>query len=208
VTQTDFIIYGTLITVVIVIALIAWWGIRSAHEAEAAATSLTAEKLRTIARSRLLPGPLSWGAWRDVNTVNQKRMEITDANDARITTVYFPPLPVSGVMEHFELDGKRYEIVNEGIVSGRVWLREAGTGDVVLSCTHHVGRITIYRGKTDIEVVRIHSPGLISEISKMMRGDEKIGHLFYDRTCHVRVISLQRPSLSVLEQCFAMIAQG
>ena len=205
-TDTDYIIYGSLIGILVFVGLLSWYGVKINKQTEAESSAVTFEKLRATVGSRVLPGPLIWGSWYGVNAINQLRLEVKDRNNKVVTVIWFPAIPADGVLEHFELDGKRYERVNEGLMSGRVWLRDASTGEIVLSAEHSTFEARIYRGKTDQLLVHIHRKGFFSELGALTRGDEKLGHHFYERRCYASVISLHRPSLSVLEQCFTMLS--
>lgn len=207
-TDADVVIYSTLIVLTIVVAALSWWGIRLSRQTEAESGALTIDKLRAAAGSKLLPGPLLWGTWLGVNSIHDRRLILRDGAGSVVTEISYVAVPLAGVICSFEFEGTRYEYLGEGVVSGRMWLRDANTSDVVLSCQHAVRVRTIFRGKSDIEIARLHNPGLISEVGDLTLGYQKIGKLFYQRQCHARVLSLQRPSLSVLEQCFIMITAG
>jgi hypothetical protein len=205
-TNTDYIIYGSIIGLLVFVGLLSWYGVKLNKQMETESSAVTFEKLRTTVGSRVLQGPLIWGAWYGVNAINQLRLEVKDRNNKVVTVIWFPAIPTNGVIEFFELDGNRYECVNEGLMSGRAWLRDASTGEIVLSAQHSTFEVRIYRGKTDQLLVHIHRKGFFSELGVLSRGDEKLGHHFYERRCYASVISLHKTSLSVLEQCFTLLS--
>jgi hypothetical protein len=204
--QGSLIIYGTLLAVAFAVGALAWWGVRNAKQSETDSKTLTTAKLRMLAKDRLLAGPLTWGVWQGRLSVSEQRLWVTDDGDTRITEMVFPAVPQGDVLQHFELDGHRYECIKESLVSGRAWLRNAATQEVVLSSEHAALSTTIYRGRSDTVVCRVGMPGLMSEIAtvEISNGDE--GRLFTQRECAARVLSLSRPSLSVLERCFVLLS--
>lgn len=207
-TEPDRIIYGALIILALAVGALSWWAVRLARQTERESGALTVDQLRGAARSRLLPGPLMWGVWLGVNSISGKRLVLRDASGALVTEVHYNLLPIDGVIRHFELDGERYEYVKERELSGRMWLRAASSGRIVLSCDDGVRYRSIFLGTSDTEIVRIHNPNLFSEIGALTQGGERAGQLFYERKCHARVLSLLRPSLEPLAQCFVMLTAG
>ena len=204
-TEADAVIFGTMICLAVVVALLSWYGIRINRQAEVEGGALTFDRLRTTVGPRVLPGPLIWGVWFAANSFNGLRLELKDRRDKPVTAIWFSPVPQDGVIQHFELEGTRYECVSGNLGSGRMWLRNASTGEVVLSARYRTLDVLVYQGKTDRLRVHIHRSGLISELGELTCGPEKLGHYFREMRCHACVISLHTPSLTVLEQCFTML---
>ncbi len=206
--DTDLAVYGALIFIALCVGALSWWGIRLARQADAQSQALTVEQLRLSDPSRWLPGPMMWGVWLGLTTIQDKRLILRDASGAWVTEVIYHPLPVEGVIRYFELDGERYEYVKEAPLSGRMWLRAASSGNIVLSCEDGLRFRTVFHANSEHEIVRVHNPNLFSEIGALTVHGEKIGQLSYERQYHARVLSLQRTSLSRLEQCFVMLTAG
>ena len=206
--ERDILVLGVLIVLALLLGALSWWGIGLSRQAEAESQSLTVEQLRLSASSRWLPGPMMWGVWLGLTTIKDKRLILRDASGTLVTEVVYHLLPLEGVIRHFDLDGERYEYVKEAPLSGRMWLRAASSGSIVLSCHYGVRFRTVFWGTSDTEIVRVHNPNLFSEIGALTHNGEKIGQLSYERKYHARVLSLQRPSLSTLEQCFVMLTAG
>jgi len=207
-TEPDIIIFSTIAVLAILVGMGSWWGIRLARRTEQESRALTIEQLRIVAKGRLLPGPLMWGVWQGVSSIHEKRLVLRDTTGAVVTEIHYVLVPPDGVIRHFEFEGERYEYVKEAPVSGRMWLRKASSGKIVLSCWHGVRHRTIFLGDSDIQIAQVHNPNLLTEIGKLTHNGEKIGQLSYERKCHARVLSLQGPSLSTLEQCFVMLSAG
>ena len=175
--EPDIIIFSVLGSLAVVVGMGSWWAVRLARQTESESSLLTGEQLRVAAQPRLLPGPLMWGVWLGVNSINNKKLILRDATDALVTEVHYMPMPLVGVIRHFDFGGERYEYIQEGPLSGRMWLREASSGKVVLSSLHGVRYRTIFLGTSDTEIVRIHNPNLFSEIGKLTHHGEKLGQL-------------------------------
>lgn len=206
--EPDIIIFSVLGVLAVVVGLGSWWAVRLARLTESESRSLTVEQLRVAAKSRLLPGPLMWGVWLGVNSIDQRRLILRDSTGTLVTEIWYVPVPLDGVSRYFDFEGERYEYIPEALLSGRMWLREASSGTVVLSCLHGVRNRTIFAGTSDTEIVRVHNPGLLSEVGKLTQNGEQIGQLSWERSCHARVLSLHRSSLTMLEQCFVMLSAG
>lgn len=206
--EPDIVIFSTFAVLAVVVGVGSWWAFRLARQAERESRALTAEQLRIAVQARKLPGPLMWGVWLGVNSISERRLILRDVTGTLVTEIHYVPLPLEGVIRHFAFEGKRYEYIKEAPFSGRMWLREASSGEVVLSCRHGVWYRTIFCGTSDTEIVRVHNPNVFSEIGKLTHKGEKIGQLSYERKLHARVLSLQRPSLTLLEQCFVMLSAG
>lgn len=204
----DTIIFSVLGVLTVVVGLGSWWAVRLSRRIESESRSLTVEQLRLAAKSRILPGPMLWGVWQGVNSIHERRLILRDSTGALVTEIWYVPVPLNGVSRYFDFEGERYEYISEALLSGRMWLRQASTGSVVLSCHHGVRNRTIFAGTSDTEIVQIHNPGLLSEIGKLTLNGEQIGQLSYERSCSARVLSLHRSSLKILEQCFVMLSAG
>jgi hypothetical protein len=207
-TDPDLVIYGALILIALFVGALSWWAIGLARRTEAQSQALTVEQLRLSAPERWLQGPMMWGVWFGLTTFDDKRLVLRDASGAWVTEVIYHALPVEGVIRYFDLDGERYEYVKEAPILGRMWLREASSGKIVLSCDHTVRYRAIYRGTSDSEIVRLHNPNLFTEIGALTLNGEKMGQLSFERRFQARVLSLQQSSLSRLEQCFVMLTAG
>lgn len=114
--------------------------------ADAASVAMRAGTVKAECDALLLGPEFLWGVWHDTAGAAALHMRIRDAHDAEITTVSRLTLPLDGVLRHFDLDGRHYEIRKSGLMSRRTVLREAGREDVLLSAEHHTARVEIFRG--------------------------------------------------------------
>jgi hypothetical protein len=204
--QTDLMIYGAIFAVVVVFVWMIRSKLRRIARDEAQSETLTIAQLRASVGSQLLPGPLMWGVWREQLSFKETHLVLRDASSAEVTKIVVPFAPMAGVQQYFELHGMRYESVQEGVVSGRTWLRDAQSGDVVLSCHHGWRSVTFYRGKSDVELCRIDVLRWIGSPLSITQGDVEIGRLITAYECSAQVLSLSAPSLSALEQCFVLLS--
>ncbi|MGZ8227796.1 MAG: hypothetical protein ACXWT3_14360 [Methylococcaceae bacterium] len=148
------IIYGMLVTLTILVILLARFGIRSARQAESVSRQLTVDVLHSIAGTRLQNKLFVWGIWEGQLSIKEMRLILHDAEGVLLTEIVFFHFPIDGVLQAFTLDGRRYECVNEGLLSGRSWLRDAQSGDIVLSCQHGVRYNTFYRATSEVNYSR------------------------------------------------------
>ncbi len=206
--HADIIIYGTLLTVAVLVILIAWWGIRGARKLETIGRHLTVDKLRSVIGSDLQNGPFMWGIWQKLLSAKNFHLLLHDAEGVLLTKIVFSHLPMDGVLQDFTLNGRRYECVNEGLLTGRSLLRDAQSGEIVLSCQHGMRYNTFYRAKSDDVLFRIKHGSVFKGYSVIIRGDDsEIGRLFsvHHPDCYARVLSLCAPALSLVEQCFIFV---
>lgn len=206
--DADLVIYGTLLTVAVIVALMSWWAIREERRRETTDRHVTVDTVRRAADARLQGGPLAWGIWQQLLSIRELRLRLHDDRGDPVTEITFFHVPLDGVRQAFALDGRRYACVNEGLLRGRSWLRDEASGEIVLSCRHRNWRTDFYRGTGDDLLFSIRHGTLFTPHSTLLRGDEEIGRLFsvYEPHCHARVLSLRAPGLSRLEQCFVFVS--
>ncbi len=204
----DLVIYGTLSTVAVIVALMSWWAIREERRREATDRHVTVDMVRRAAAARLQGGPFAWGIWQQLLSFRELRLRLHDDRGDPMTEITFFHVPLDGVMQAFTLDGRRYACVNEGLLRGRSWLRDEASGEIVLSCWHGTWRTDFYRGTDDDLLFSIRHGSFFTPHSPLLREGEELGRLFgvHEPHCHARVLSLRVPGLSRLEQCFVFVS--
>lgn len=206
--QADLVIYGTLLVLAVFVTLLSWYGIRSTQKAETAGPQWTVEELRKLAGSRLPDDQFVWGVWQGLLSIEKLRLVVRDAKGAPLTEIVFFELPMDGVLQAFTLEDRRYECVNEGLVSGRSWLRDAQSGEIVLSCQHRALSNTFYRATSDEELFTMKHGSVFKGYSSLLRGNTEIGRLFtlQHKEGKSLVLTGGMPLLSLLEQCFVFVS--
>lgn len=178
--EADLVIYGTLITLGILVLCLAIWGIRNARRAEIASRSITADWVRQWAGDNLQPGQaFVWGVWQKVLAAAQMDLHLHTDQDQPLMHIEFFTLPRSGVVERFSLAGITYDCVREGIITGRVLLRETQSQTVILSCEHKTLGARFFKGQENEALYSIKLPFLFKNYAKIMRGSQEISRLSY-----------------------------
>ncbi|MGZ8227641.1 MAG: hypothetical protein ACXWT3_13545 [Methylococcaceae bacterium] len=206
--RADLIIYGTLVTLTILVILLARFGIRSTQQADSVNRQLTVDVLHCLAGTRLQNKLFVWGIWEGQLSIKEMRLILHDAEGALLTEIVFFHFPIDGVLQAFTLDGCGYECVNKDLLSGRSWLRDAQSGEIVLSCQHGVRYNAFYRATSDDELFKVKHGSVFKGYSVIMRNNSENGRLFnlQHPDCFVPVLTLGTPALSRLEQCFIFVS--
>ena len=177
-TEADWVIYGTLITLTVVVTLMSRWALRNARASEATAKTWTAEQVQRLAAPLLLDGPWIWGCWFGRAGISGLSLDLQTAQGQALCRIESPTLPRQGVRRHFELEGQRYECVSAGAFSSRSLLRVAGSGQVVLRGHHGLLRTRIERESGGEPVCELRLRSVFHRYSPLMRGEEEVGRLF------------------------------
>ncbi|AMW03735.1 hypothetical protein GEMMAAP_00485 [Gemmatimonas phototrophica] len=205
-TATDTTVFGLLAFFAVLMALMAWWGIRLARRAERENAAATVHDVRAAAARHisgrdfayvLLQGRLSAGTF----TLN-----VHDANGALMTQATTHAVPMQGVLQTFTLDGRRYQCSTEGIMGRRVILREADTQQVVMSALHESLRVQFFRERSDDLLFEVKVGTVFAEYSTVLQQAQEIGRLVDANLAasRVRVLTLSGAELSRLERCFLL----
>jgi hypothetical protein len=206
-TRDDLILYGTLLTVAALVLWLSVWAIRHTKTIEAVGSALTAAELRDKAAKLLLGGPFMWGTWHGLRSVRTTRLQLRDDTDADVTEITFNLIPEGDVLQWFVLDGRRYECVNEGLLRGRAWLRDAQTQEVVMSCDHRMIRDHFYQGRSDQRLFSVGPQNMLSGYARVTRSGVEIGRFFEVLGCYAHVLSLKGQTLTPLQMCFLFLSR-
>jgi hypothetical protein len=206
--EADAIIYSTLVGVVALVAWLSWVRISGARQAEVASGDVSLEAVRRAVDRQLEGRELVYGVHQGRLSVKAQRMRIHDAEGGLLTEVVFHGVPLNGVLQSFTLDGREYRCVNEGLLSGRSLLCDVERNEVVLSCQHGTPRNSFFRARSDDELFQVQLGSVFKGYSTLKRNGQEAGRLFdaHLPDCRVRVLALEGPVLSRLEQCFLLLS--
>lgn len=155
----------------------------------------------------LLVGPdFLWAVWQDTAKAAAMTILVRSERDEVASTINVPAVPVDGVLRHFELDGKRYEIRKAGPLSNRTCLREAGHDTVLLSADHATFGTTFFEGNGARPLFTLPQVSVLKRYRPVKVGEQAIGKMIIglDRSEGTRVLTLPAGRFSILEQVFVL----
>ncbi|MBL8325859.1 MAG: hypothetical protein JNJ89_12990 [Rubrivivax sp.] len=158
----------------------------------------------------LLAGPdFLWAVWQEQTRVAGTTMLVRNAHDEVVTRVAFPSVPADGVLQHFELDGVRYEIRKSGLMSSRTCLRRAGHDAVLLSADHTTFLTVFFRGDGQAELCRLRAVSPLRRFGSLQSGGQEIGRLIIGPYGDARPVVLSLPAgrCALLEQVFVLASR-
>ncbi len=107
------------------------------------------------------------------------------------------------------LHGHPYEVVKEGLLSERIWLRNARNGEIVLCCQHAVGSVSFYRGRSDDLLFQLVDGSAFEDCARLERSGQEIGRLIRvtDGRSSPSVLAVQGPEPTTLALCFVLLSR-
>ncbi len=118
-------------------------------------------------------------------------------------------MPLDGVLEHFDLGGRRYESRKVGLLSNRNCLREAGHDEVLLSADHEPAPVTFFRGDGETELFVLPMRTVLHRYRPIEAGAAAIDKLITGLTgsAHASVLTLPPGHCTPLEQVFVLASR-
>jgi hypothetical protein len=205
-TKEDQIIYGTLLVVAVVLALIIWWGISVRKSQDAESRELKVDEVLRLVRDRLFGDSFLWCIWQGRLSGREFRVHVKDEQGSEITVITIHHIPKGVVLKEFDWAGKHYEYIRESLLSTRMLLRERGSGEILLSCHHQGMKDIFYRGKGEEEICRVPYTSVLRDYRPVIRNDREIGRLFMPEGLdfHLPVLSVEAEALPTVQQLFLL----
>lgn len=209
VTQQDLIVYGSLLAVAALAALVIWLSIRTRRRYEQLAADLDAGQVRALAGALLTGQEFLWGTWENTLALRQDQLRIRDQDDREIACVVRYTVAPDGVRREFDWEGRRLQLVTEGGWSPRTVLRERGSKRVLCCCRRRRLQTHYFTGAEEQPRWRIPYTSVFHRYWSIRQGSRETGRFFLlpGVPYFVPVITVQQESLTPLEQIFIMISQ-
>lgn len=208
--QADLIIYGTLLAVALIAALLIWWGINSRKKQDALSRSLTADDIRELTRDERVGECFLWCIWQDRLSRTAFKLHVRDETGAELTVATRLFIPRHGVTVTYVVDGHPRECGWESLGSNRTLLKNADNGETLLACEHTLARERILDSDLTTERCQIQRLSLRKETRAVTMAGREIGQLFMVKKLHfhVLVLSVLPQTLTREEQLFILAGIG
>lgn len=182
------------------------WAVRVRRAADAWCHALRAAQVAAECHDLLLGPRFLWSLWQDTAKASYMTQLIRNDRDEIITTITRPAVPLDGVLKHFELDGRRYEICKLGLMSSRTGLREAGSEQVLLCAEHGMLRTTIFQGDGLTPMFVLPTVTVFARSMPIRVGKAEVGKVVtgLKKNAYVNVLTLPVGRCSTLEQVFVL----
>lgn len=187
-------------------AVLTWASLRMRREGDRERLALRAADI-TAQRGDLLVGPdFLWAVWQNTARAAEMAILVRSARDEGVSTISVPAVPLDGVLRHFELGGKRYEIRKAGPLSSRTCLREAGRDAVLLSADHATFGTTFFQGDGAMPLFTVPQVSVLKDYRPVKIGEQEIGKVIVglEQVQWTRILSLPVGRFSTLEQVFVL----
>ena len=161
--------------IVLFTGLLTFVAIRSSRASDAASLAIKAENIRAECGALLVGPDFLWGVWQDTAKAAAMKFFIRDASDTEVTTVTKVAVPLDGVLQHFVLEGLRYEISKLSPMSKRTVLRKAGSDAVLLAADHYLNRTEFFRGDGENALCVVPQVSVLRRFRPIKLVDEEIG---------------------------------
>jgi hypothetical protein len=205
-TREDQIIYGTLLVVGLLLALIIWWGIGVRKEQDTQSRDLTVEAVMKLVGDRLYGDRFLWCIWQGLLSASEFRLHVKDEKGRELTVLTVHHIPKGRVIKEYEWAGRHLEYFSESLLSTRMLLRDAGSGEVLYSCRRETFLDIFYQGLSDHEICRVPSTSVLKDYRPVLRNDHEIGRLLMpeDLRIHLPVLTLENDTLPTDQQLFLL----
>lgn len=196
-------VFGGIALFTVVLTVLA---VRMRRAADAEGLALRAAQVAEQCKDLLVGPDFLWSVWQKTTSVEKTEMLIRDARDDVICTITVPAVPLDGVLQHFQLDGRRYEVRKVDLTSNRTCLREAGRDTVLLSADHYTFRTEFFKGDGEKEMFVLPAASALKRYRSVMVGEQEIGKRIAgpEQDTSIGIITLPRGRCSILEQVFVL----
>ncbi len=196
-------VFGGIALFTVVLTVLA---VRMRRAADAEGLALRAAQVAEQCKDLLVGPDFLWSVWQKTTKVEKTGLLIRDAHDNVLCTITVPVVPLDGVLRHFELEGRRYEIRKVDLMSNRTCLREAGRDTVLLSADHYTLRIEFFKGDGERQMFVLPAASALKRYRSVMVGEQEIGKRIagLEQDTSIGIITLPRGRHTILEQVFVL----
>lgn len=206
-TQEDWIIYGTLAVVTLIVIVMIVWGVRVRREQDARSLALTAAEIKALTQKERVGDTFLWCIWQNRLSSSHFYFHVINENDETLTEARLYFIPQNGMKAEYRFNGKNYRIMRESLASTRTLLVANSDMTPLMAMNHTMGSEHLLASDLKTERCKIHNLNLFKETRRISVGERDIGAVFMVKQLdfHVRVLSLRPNTLTLEEQLFLLV---